>query len=90
MNSDAILNLKAFDLCDILYTPGQDDYEARIASYRSLSCQLRPWAVVQPRNTEEVSKAVQAIARSPGCKFAVRRYVLLDDVLGSCWLISYV
>ncbi|KAI1142791.1 FAD-binding domain-containing protein [Hypoxylon sp. FL0543] len=68
----AIANLKEAGLGDVVYTPGQDAYEAREASYWSLTPQLRPWAIVQPRDTEEVSKAVKALVGTAGCKFAIR------------------
>ncbi|KAL2865132.1 FAD-binding oxidoreductase [Aspergillus lucknowensis] len=68
----AFANLRTAGLGDVLYLPGQEAYDARVASYWSLTAQLRPWAIVQPRNTEEVSKAVKAIVGAPDCKFAVR------------------
>lgn len=71
----AIANLKEAGLGDVLYNPGSESYEARTKSYWSLTAQLRPWAIVQPRNTEEVSKALKALVNTPDCKIAVRRYV---------------
>ncbi|KAI1390253.1 FAD-binding domain-containing protein [Hypoxylon trugodes] len=68
----AISNLKEAGLGDILYVPGEQAYEARRTSYWSLTPQLSPWAFVQPRNTEEVSKAVKALVGTPGCNFAIR------------------
>lgn len=71
----AIENLREAGLGDVLYVPGQDSYEGRVASYWSLTPRLRPWAFVQPRTTEEVSQAVKAIIKSDGCKFAIKRSV---------------
>ncbi|RYP15769.1 hypothetical protein DL765_005495 [Monosporascus sp. GIB2] len=67
-----IENLRQAGLGDVLYVPGQESYEARIASYRSLTSRLKPWAFVQPRSTEEVSLVVKAIIRTNHCKFAIR------------------
>ncbi|RYP74051.1 hypothetical protein DL771_003240 [Monosporascus sp. 5C6A] len=67
-----IENLRQAGLGDVLYVPGQESYEARIASYWSLTPRLKPWAFVQPRSTEEVSQAVKAIVRTNDCKFAIR------------------
>ncbi|KAI1213968.1 FAD-binding domain-containing protein [Annulohypoxylon truncatum] len=68
----AISNLKEAGLGDVLYTRGQQTYEAQEESYWSLTPRQRPWGIVQPRNTEEVSKIVKALVRTAGCKFAVR------------------
>ncbi|KAI1767570.1 FAD-binding domain-containing protein [Hypoxylon sp. FL1150] len=68
----AIANLKEAGLEDVLYIPGQQAYDTRESSYWSLTPRLGPWAIVQPRNTEEVSKAVRALVKTDGCKFAVR------------------
>ncbi|KAI8184267.1 Bifunctional solanapyrone synthase [Colletotrichum sp. SAR 10_75] len=57
---------------DAVYTPDQDAYQTRNASYWAQSAQLKPWAIVQPRNAEEVSKTVQALVATPACNFAVR------------------
>ncbi|KAL4793723.1 hypothetical protein BDV19DRAFT_212629 [Aspergillus venezuelensis] len=87
----AITNLRAAGLGDVLYTPGQNDYEARIALYWSLKSQLRPWTIIQLRNTRGVFKAVQAISRTSGCRFAVKRHALFDDgALRRCRLILIV
>ncbi|KAL4745378.1 hypothetical protein BDW72DRAFT_198698 [Aspergillus terricola var. indicus] len=67
-----LASLHAAGLSDILYLPSSDVYSARVESYWSLTAQLKPWAIVQPRNTEEVSKAVKAIVATPDVKFAVR------------------
>ncbi|KAL2857738.1 hypothetical protein BJY01DRAFT_242160 [Aspergillus pseudoustus] len=75
MAEQALVNLCGAGLGDILYLPGDAAYTARIASYWSLTAQLQPWAIVQPRNTEEVSKAVKALVDAPGVKFAVRTLV---------------
>lgn len=62
---------------EILYRPGTAAYETRMSSYYSRgSSQLRPWAVIQPRTTEEVSAVVKTLVRIPGCQIAVRRSVL--------------
>lgn len=71
----AIANLKKAGLSDIVYVPGEQAYEAREESYWSLTPRLHPWAIVQPRNTDEVSKAVKALVKTPGCNFAIRRLV---------------
>ncbi|CBF84557.1 hypothetical protein AN8964.2 [Aspergillus nidulans FGSC A4] len=68
----ALANLHAAGLSDILYLPSSDVYSARVESYWSLTAQLKPWAIVRPRNTEEVSKAVKAIVATPDVKFAIR------------------
>ncbi|KAL4877141.1 hypothetical protein BJY04DRAFT_222456 [Aspergillus karnatakaensis] len=68
---EALSSLRAAGLSDSLYTPDQESYHDRISSYWPLSAQLRPWEIIQPRNTDEVSKAVKAIVGVPGVKFAV-------------------
>ncbi|KAJ5009822.1 hypothetical protein K4K57_008159 [Colletotrichum sp. SAR 10_99] len=68
----ALDNLKRAGLGDAVYTPDQDAYQTRNASYWAQSAQLKPWAIVQPRNAEEVSKTVQALVATPECNFAVR------------------
>ena len=69
----AIDSLKAAGLEAVLHTPDQESYEARVESYWSQTPRLRPWAFVQPRNTAEVSQAVKALVKTPGCSFAIRR-----------------
>ncbi|KAM4065778.1 FAD binding domain-containing protein [Hirsutella rhossiliensis] len=49
-----------------------ESYDCRNESYFSRTAQLAPWAIVQPRNTDEVSRSLKALVRTPGCKFAVR------------------
>lgn len=71
----AIRSLRDADLGEIISLPGSDVYEARTKSYWSLSPQLRPWAIIQPRSTEEVSMAVKALVAVADCKFAIRRFV---------------
>lgn len=71
----AIQNLGEAGLTAVLHVPGQDSYEDRIGSYWSLTSRLRPWAFVQPRNAEELSRAVKALVRTHDCPFAVRRSV---------------
>jgi FAD/FMN-containing dehydrogenase len=61
----ALANLRAVGLSDIPYLLDDEAYDARIASYWSLTAQLRPWAIVQPRNTEEVAKAARALVDAP-------------------------
>lgn len=78
--SQVLASLQAAGLSDVLYLPGEQGYNARIASYWSLTAQLQPWGIVQPRNTLEVSKAVKAIVAAPDVKFAVRRYVFQDKL----------
>ncbi|KAL3489169.1 hypothetical protein BJX62DRAFT_239392 [Aspergillus germanicus] len=68
----ALANLRAVGLSDVLYLPDDEAYNARIASYWSLTAQLRPWAIVQPRNTKEVAKAVRALVDAPDVRVAVR------------------
>ncbi|KAF9890061.1 hypothetical protein FE257_006741 [Aspergillus nanangensis] len=68
----ALANLEAAGLRKVVYLPGQESYTARNASYWSLTTQLHPWAIIQPRNAEEVSRAVKAVVATPGCNFAVR------------------
>ncbi|KAI1103312.1 FAD-binding domain-containing protein [Jackrogersella minutella] len=68
----AIASLREAGLGGVLYIPGQQAYEARQESYWSLAPRLKPWATVQPRNTEEVSKTVKALVGTAGCKFAIR------------------
>ncbi|KAI9371227.1 hypothetical protein BJX61DRAFT_543876 [Aspergillus egyptiacus] len=72
IEEQSLAALRAAGLNDVLYVSGEDTYKARNASYWSLTAQLRPYAIVQPRNTAEVSKAVKALVGIPGCKFAVR------------------
>ncbi|ETS73329.1 hypothetical protein PFICI_14934 [Pestalotiopsis fici W106-1] len=70
----AVQNLEAAGLGDVIYTPARQHniYGSRIDSYWSLTPRLRPWAIVQPRDTSEVSKAVIALVKTDGCNFAVR------------------
>lgn len=71
----AIASLKEAGLGDVLHLPESQPYNDRTSSYWSLTAQLRPWAIVQPRTTEEVSKALTALVNTPDVKFAVRRLV---------------
>ena len=71
----AIANLREAGLGDVLHLPETPAYDERTSSYWSLTAQLRPWAIVQPRTTEEVSKVLTALVNTPDCKFAVRRLV---------------
>lgn len=74
----AIRSITDAGLGDIVHVPGSDLYEARTKSYWSLSPQLRPWAIVQPRSTEDVSVVVKALVEVTDCQFAIRRFV--DDI----------
>ncbi|KAK6219336.1 hypothetical protein LQW54_002324 [Pestalotiopsis sp. IQ-011] len=62
----AVENLVSAGLEDILYTPARqhDNYGARIDSYWSATSRSRPWAILQPRNTAEVSKAITALVQT--------------------------
>lgn len=80
----ALAALRAVGLSDVLYLPGQESYNTRVASYWSLTAQLRPWAIVQPRNTLEVSKAVKAIVSVPVVQFAVRRCAVSLRIRSVC------
>lgn len=73
----AIRGISDVGLGEIIRLPGADLYEARLKSYYSLSSQLRPWAIVQPRSADEVSLVMKVLTAVPECKFAIRRYV--DD-----------
>ncbi|CAJ2502841.1 Uu.00g102350.m01.CDS01 [Anthostomella pinea] len=70
----AIKHLQEAGLEEVLYTPARQfgTYSERIGSYWSLTPRARPWAIVQPRNTEEVSKALKALVKTNGCQFAIR------------------
>lgn len=70
---EAILaSLNEAGLGEVLLLPSDPQYDQSIASYWSQSAQLRPWAIVQPRNTDEVSRFVKAIITVPGARFAIR------------------
>lgn len=71
----AIRSISDAGLGDIVHLPGSDLYEARTKSYWSLSPRLRPWAIVQPRSTEDVSVVMKALADGTDCQFAIRRLV---------------
>jgi hypothetical protein len=73
IEQSALANLKYAGLSEITYLPGQPSYEDRVSSYWSLTAQLRPWAIVQPRTTQEVSETLKALVSTSGCKFAIRR-----------------
>ncbi|KAL4791452.1 hypothetical protein BDV19DRAFT_393063 [Aspergillus venezuelensis] len=73
LQEQALEKLKAAGLSDVLYLPGQEAYNDRVTSQWSQTAQLKPWAIVQPRKTEEVSKAVKVIVDVPDLKFALRR-----------------
>lgn len=52
--------------------PDSQLYEQRTRSYWSVSAQLSPGCIVQPRNTEEVSVALTTILKESTCDIAVR------------------
>lgn len=68
----AVKALQQSGLGDVVYVPGDDHFESRIASYWSRTSQLRPWAIVQPRDVHEVSVALSALVGIPGCQIAIR------------------
>lgn len=68
----AVKALREAGLGDIVYMPGEEQFETRIASYWSRTSQLRPWAIVQPRNAREVSTALKALVATRGCQIAIR------------------
>lgn len=68
----ALKALREAGLGNVVYLPGEDHFESRVASYWSRTSQLRPWAIVQPRDTHEVSTALRALVGTPGCQFAIR------------------
>ncbi|KAI1501432.1 FAD-binding domain-containing protein, partial [Biscogniauxia marginata] len=72
VQEQAIANLKTAGLGDVLYVPGEKPYHERIDSYWSLTPRLKPWAIVQPRTTEEVSRVLKTLVAITGCKFAIR------------------
>ncbi|KAL3492131.1 hypothetical protein BJX62DRAFT_250876 [Aspergillus germanicus] len=65
-------SLREAGLGDVLYLRDDPRYEERVSSHWSATAQLRPWAIVQPRNTAEVAKAVKGIVAMQDVKFAVR------------------
>lgn len=55
--------------------PGVEAYEKSLKSYFSVAAQVRPWCLIQPSDTAEVSKAVIALKnanKTEQCQFAVR------------------
>lgn len=70
--ASAVKALRDVGLGDVVYLPGQERFETRIESYWSRTSQLRPWAVVQPQDTREVSMALKALVNTPGCQIAIR------------------
>ncbi|KAM0816714.1 hypothetical protein AB5N19_02516 [Seiridium cardinale] len=65
--------------CDILETaglqilrPDTDAYTARDESYFSVSAQLSPYCIVQPRSTEQVSLAITTLKTATKCNWAIR------------------
>lgn len=68
----AVRALRLSGLGDVVYVPGEEHFESRIASYWSCTSQLRPWAIVQPRDAHEVSTALRVLVATPGCQIAIR------------------
>jgi FAD/FMN-containing dehydrogenase len=64
--------LKAAGIREILVLPETQLYTDRISSYWSDCAKLHPWAIIQPRTTEEVSLVVKTLVAIPECKFAIR------------------
>ncbi|KAL3443133.1 hypothetical protein BJX65DRAFT_312153 [Aspergillus insuetus] len=67
-----LTSVREAGLGDVLYLRDDPQHEERVLSHWSATAQLRPWAIVQPRNTDEVAKAVKAIVAVQDVKFAVR------------------
>ncbi|KAK7755091.1 hypothetical protein SLS62_002906 [Diatrype stigma] len=63
--------LKSSGLRNVIY-PGDEVYERRVASYFSVSAQLRPCCLVQPTTAEEVALAVTTLVHGTACEFAIR------------------
>ncbi|KAK0722622.1 hypothetical protein B0T26DRAFT_674306 [Lasiosphaeria miniovina] len=53
--------LAAAGLGDILLSPTDSGYEPQVATWWSLNAQLRPWCLVLPRSTAEVSRALATL-----------------------------
>lgn len=68
----ALKALRKAGLGNVVYLPGEDHFESRVASYWSRTSQLRPWAILQPRDAREVSTALRALVDTPGCQLAIR------------------
>ncbi|WQF82933.1 Putative FAD-binding domain, PCMH-type, FAD-binding, type PCMH, subdomain 2 [Colletotrichum destructivum] len=56
--------LIAAGLGDRLVLATEEGYEARIATYWSVGARLRPWCLVQPRDTEEVSRTLTTLVKT--------------------------
>ncbi|OBR08505.1 FAD binding domain-containing protein [Colletotrichum higginsianum IMI 349063] len=56
--------LIAAGLGDRLVAATEEGYEARIATYWSVSARLRPWCLFQPRDTEEVSRTLTTLVKA--------------------------
>ena len=59
-------------LKDRILLPHDEGYAARVDSWWSASSRLKPWCIVQPHDTAEVSKAIAALRDCPVGDFAVR------------------
>ncbi|KAL3458762.1 hypothetical protein BJX64DRAFT_301749 [Aspergillus heterothallicus] len=68
----AIASLRAAGLDEVLHLPDSQKYTDRVTSHWSATAQLRPWAVVQPRTTDEVATVVTALVAAKDVEFAVR------------------
>ncbi|KAF2730743.1 FAD-binding domain-containing protein [Polyplosphaeria fusca] len=53
-------------LADRLLLPTSPAYEPRVESWWSANARLRPWCLVQPQTTQEVSTIVTALSRAGG------------------------
>ncbi|KAI1876242.1 uncharacterized protein JN550_001738 [Neoarthrinium moseri] len=69
---DAIEKLTDAGLGSLIVHPGDTLYDERIASYWSKSQHVRPWFIVRPKTSDEVSRLLTTLISCPDCKFAVR------------------
>lgn len=70
---DAQINaLTSAGLKGRLLLPSDEAYASRVESWWSASSRLKPWCIVQPHNTSEVSKALVALKDAGIGDFAVR------------------
>ncbi|KAH8807862.1 hypothetical protein F5884DRAFT_881399 [Xylogone sp. PMI_703] len=63
--------LSASGLGSLLLYPTDAAYAAREASYWAVNSQLGPQCIIQPRNTDDVSRVIKVLAKH-GIQFAVR------------------
>ncbi|KAK5992062.1 FAD-dependent monooxygenase sdcF [Cladobotryum mycophilum] len=64
--------LIAAGLRDLLIFPEHDSYEPSINTWWAISARLRPGCIFQPRSTEDVSRAVRALADLGVGQFSIR------------------